>query len=216
MEVTAQEANKLTNGIAERLHYIAKLNPRGVNRLASKYGYPVPSENVASKFNFLSIFFQENGGDDSAIDELLMTHPDFNLLAETLSNKVKSKMGTNKKTIQIDNDEEPFVSVEDFEGFDGFIDNMEIDSHDNMFIDAIATGLGAVAGGAGKFAGTGKRGRAATQNLAEENTKQLKVQQRGDKLVEKQKTKRIIIYSSLGLVAVVIMIFVYIFVIRKK
>lgn len=213
VELTANDVNRITSDMAERLYYIAKLNPRGVNKIATKYGYPAPQETLEGKFNFLSLFFQEEGNNDNAIDELVIAHPDFGLFAETLSNKVKNKL---KSRIPIESEEE-FVDIEDFEGFDGFIENSEVYySNDNLFIDAIAGAVKGVAGTAGKAIGTGKRGTEAKQQAASEQTKQLQLQNKQAKVADKENTKRMIIYSSIGFVIFVVLVLVYVFVIRKK
>jgi hypothetical protein len=218
-----QEAQKLNDSVAQRLHYIAKLNPKGVNKLAYKYGYPVPKENINSKFNFLALWFYENGNDDKALDELLLTHPDFNLFAETMA----SKLGVMPRAVskysgplQYEPDEEG-LDEDEFGNYDGFIDNNDTYQNDN-FIDAIAGAVKGVAGTVGKFAGTGKKGRESQQKWAEEQTKQAQTQvqiaaieaKKAEK-VQKAKTKKIIIISSISAAVVIIGVVLY-FVFRKK
>lgn len=227
MDVGIAEAHKLDSDISERLYYIAKLNPKGVNKLATKYGYQTPREKLESKFNFLNIFFLENCNDDKAIDDLVMTHPDFGLFSETVINRVGKQINKNKIPNQhIIEEEENFVDIEEFGNFDGFMDdNYSYNEFDQMGgvdpISNIAAAVGKLGESAGKFAGTGKRGRNATQNLAEEATKQ-KAQEikmaaiaaKQEEKTHKAKTKRIIIISSI--VAVVIIIAVVLFIVLRK
>lgn len=222
-----QEAEKLTNDVARRLRYIAELNPRGVNKLAYKYGYPVPRENVQSKFNFLTVWFAEEGSNDKALDELMMTHPDFNLFAETMASKLgvmPTERGISKYNgpLQYEPDDGDELDEDEFGNYDGFIDSHDTYHNDN-FIDAIAGAVKGVAGAAGKFAGTGKKGREAQQKLAEEQTKQAQVSVQlaaiEAKKAEKEqraKTKRIIIWSLIIVSLVVVVTVVYFGFIRKK
>ncbi len=221
-----EEAQKLNEGVARRLQYIAELNPKGVNKLAYKYGYPVPKENVHSKFNFLAAWFLEEGANDRALDELIITHPDFNLFAETMASKlgvdrVEKGVSKYKGPLQYEPEEDEF-DEDEFGNYDGFIDNHDTYESDG-FIDAIAGAIKGVAGAAGKFAGTGKKGRASQQALAEEQTKQAQVQvqiaaieaKKAEK-AQKAKTKKVIIISSIGAGLVIIGIVVYLVFFRKK
>lgn len=221
------EAEKLTNNVARRLRYIAELNPRGVNKLAYKYGYPVPKENVHSKFNFLTLWFAEEGSNDKALDELMITHPDFNLFAETMASKLgviptENGISKYKGPLQYEPEDGDELDEDEFGNYDGFIDSHDTYHNDN-FIDAIAGAVKGVAGAAGKFAGTGKKGREAQQKMAEEQTKQAQTQvqiaaieaKKAEK-EQKAKTKRIIIWSSVGALLFIILIVVYFAFIRKK
>ncbi len=167
MEVSYNEAEKLNDNIAERLYYIAKLNPRGVNKLAYKHGYPVPKENLQSKFNFLSLYFSENGSEDKALDELLITHPDFQWFAETMA----SKMAVPTRMAQVESD--GYLPIEQFGNYDGFIDNN--DNYNDPFIGGIISAVGNLGAAGISKIGAGKD-RATSEKLAQESTKQAQVQ----------------------------------------
>jgi hypothetical protein len=234
MNITSKEAHKLSTDIAERLYYIAKLNPRGVNKLATKYGYQTPKDNLNSKFNFLALFFQENGSDNKAIDQLLLAHPDFNLFAETLAmksigrdNAVSPYSGPLQYHPDEDDDnDEGYMNLDEFGNYDGFIDTNDTYVSD-PFIGAIADAVKGVAGTVGKFAGKGKKGRAAQANSAAEATTQARLDAQSslvnaraaEKIASKEqksKTKRIIIISSISAAVLIGLVLVYVFVIRKK
>lgn len=165
MEVTHREAQQLNDKIAERLLYIAKLNPRGVNKLASKYGYPVPKENINSKFNFLTLFFTENGEDDRAIDELLVAHPDFALFAETMATKM-SKLKPSFEPEQHDG----YFDIEDFGNYDGFVDSIHTYNND-AFVGGIISAVGDLGAAGINKIGAGKE-RKTAEKIAGESTKQ--------------------------------------------
>lgn len=60
-----------------RLRYIATLNPRGVNVLATSFGYHVPKNNVESRIGFLNKFMLEN--EEQSVNALINIHPDRQL-----------------------------------------------------------------------------------------------------------------------------------------
>ncbi len=216
MEVTYQEAQNLNNKIAERLYYIAKLNPRGVNKLASKYGYPVPKENIHSKFNFLSLFVTENGGDDHALDELMAAHPDFNMFAETLASKLHKK----SYPIQVRQQEDEFVDIEQFGNYDGFMSGSDT-YNDDAFIGGIISAVGNLGAAGISKIGAGKD-RATQEKLAAETTKQADtgvqiaaIQAKQAKKQADAKNKMIIIISIVAVVLIGLAIGGY-FIFRKK
>ncbi len=224
MEVGYQEAARLNNDVLRRLQYIAELNPRGVNKLATKYGYPCPRENVQSKMNFLALFFSENGSDDNAIDELVMANPDYKLFEETILRRIQrpSVRRTDGPLKYQPQEEDGFVNVDDFDGYDSFIDDNDTYSSNDTFIGAIADAVKGIADTTGKFAGTGKKGREAQQKLAEEQTKQgqtaiqiAAIQARQAQKEAKAKTKKVIIISSIGAVVLIVALVLFLY-LRKR
>lgn len=175
MDISSRDQQKIAGNISARLEYIARNNPKGVNKLAYKYGYPAPKENLHSKFNFLALFLQENGDNDKAIDELVMTHPDFGLFAETLQSKIKNIKG--KSQVIEQQNEANFIDIEDFAHYDGFIDDNDTYngnhdySGDDDFIGGIISAVGNLGAAGINKIGAGKQ-RSANQKLAEEGTKQ--------------------------------------------
>lgn len=184
---------KVSNDIAERLLYIAKLNPRGVNKLAYRYGYEPPRNSPEARFNFLVKYYNENCDEDQGIDDLLLQHPDFTLFAETFGNHLKKKMG-NQEELEVPIDYYPraYVTFED--------------QATESFVGAIADAAGATATAVGKFAGTGKKGREASQKLSEEETKRQTLNAYGMLLQQKESAKKFAEKNKTTLIIVAIIV----------
>ncbi len=108
-----------------RLRYIARLNPKGVNKLASKHGWQLPANNSNARVAFLNDFLAEEGeGEhfDKAFAEIVDIHPD--------------------KQLVIDNH-----SHSGYEGFEyGNYDGFDIGSIVGSVTDLAKTGLGKIGG----------------------------------------------------------------------
>jgi hypothetical protein len=74
--------------IGVRIRYIAMLNPKGVNQLAYKFGWQVPSDDVDSRVGFLNRLLVEEGEGnfDNIFSELMKIHPDATAFAEMHTN----------------------------------------------------------------------------------------------------------------------------------
>ncbi len=220
MEVSRKEAQNLSNDIAERLYYIAKLNPRGVNKLATKYGYPAPKENINSKFNFLNRFFIENGGDDQAIDELMFTHPDFQMFAETVTGKINRSRRRIPVEEEVDSIEDGYMNIQHFGNYDGFMSGSDT-YNDDKFIGGIISAVGNLGAAGVNKIGAGKD-RASAERLAKEQTKQAgtgvqiaAIQAKQAKKEAEEKRKTTIIIAIVVLVVIGLAVGGY-FLFRKK
>jgi hypothetical protein len=183
MTISKSEA-ALANGLLDRVEYIAKLNPRGVRKLATSYGYPSPNSQVEAK-KFLMRFLSDDG--DVAVDAMLSIHPDKNAFMENLANRVRSNSQYNQES--------------DTE-----------DHYDNFIVDAIAGAVTGVAGAAKSIAGPSRKQIGADQMAGQNTTLQQAIAYKQKQDDNKSKTTQIIIWSSVGLfivIAIVIGLIVY-------
>lgn len=89
--------------VGATLNYIALANSRGVNKLAAKEGYGFPGKRQEDRFRFLTQYCAENP--DTCFEELARIHPDFDMIAESILNKLN---GT-------------YQSIDEFDSFIGEI-----------------------------------------------------------------------------------------------
>jgi len=190
MVITQSDAD-LVNGLLDRIEYIAKLNPKGVRKLAYSKGYRSP-EGLSQRKQFLMQFLNE-GGDDAS-SAMMLIHPDREILVESLASKVRQYNG------------DQF----DYNAYDG------ADDYDS-FIAAIANAIGGVAGAAKSIVGPSGKQMAMDQANNQNAVMQQAIAYKQKQEEEKNKTKRVIIWGSVAVfLLIVIVVSIWLYTSRKK